>query len=120
MSYVQSSDQWYGECGSCLSAATAVRDAGAFAEEAVAGALDAGGAFGDAVDDDILGEALRGDDGRGRDGNGSEDGDKKCRELHLDGDDLLLEFCVRVVRLVMKLVMNLRERQKSHGVVGIV
>ena len=63
-------------CGSCLSAAAAVRDAGAFAEEAVAGTLDAGDALGDAVDDDVLREVLRGDDSRGRDGDGSENGDK--------------------------------------------
>lgn len=86
----QSSDQWRGEYGSHLSAAAAVRDAGALAGKAIAGALDTRDALGDAVDDEVLGEALHGDDSRGRDGDGSEYGDKKCGELHLDGDDLLL------------------------------
>jgi len=88
----QNSDQWSGECGSHLSAAAAVRDAGAFAGKAIAGALDAWDTLGDAVNDDVLREALRGDDGWGRDSDGREYGDKKCGELHLDGDYLLLEF----------------------------
>jgi hypothetical protein len=88
----QSSNQWRGECGSHLSAAAAVWNTGALAGKASAGALDARNALGDTVDDNVLREALRRDDGRGCDGDSSEYGDKKCRELHLDGNDLLVEF----------------------------
>jgi hypothetical protein len=78
-----------------LVAAAAVRDAGALPKEAVAGALDARDTLPDTVDaveSNILREAAGRYDSWSCDSDGSQYSNKKCRILHLDGDDLLLEF----------------------------